>query len=200
MEHLIYTNPYSISKELCNDIITKYEKEEKAKYEGVTHRGLNKSIKNTTDFIIPVDGDNEWHNIYKLLEVELTTNVILYSKQFNHINFNDDKNNIFHVIPADRLVVKSFMIQRYIKGVGKYVYHNDFSIDWDKKSYRVLTFLFYLNTLEEGGHTEFWGNYKIKPETGKLLLFPASWTFPHCGQTPISDNKYIITGWIYSMD
>ena len=64
----------------------------------------------------------------------------------------------------------------------------------------LLTFLFYLNTLEEGGHTEFWGNYKIKPETGKLLLFPASWTFPHCGKTPISDNKYIITGWIYSMD
>ena len=197
MEHLIYTNPHSLSKELCNDIITKYEKEEKTRYEGVTQGGLNKLLKNTTDFIIPIDGDNEWYNIYKLLEVELTKNVILYTKQFEHIDFNDDKNNIYHVIPSNKLSVSKFMIQRYIKSVGKYVYHNDFRIDWEKKSYRVLTFLFYLNTVQEGGDTEIWGNYKIKPETGKLLLFPASWSFPHCGKTPISDNKYIITGWLY---
>ena len=65
MEHLIYTNPHSLSKELCNDIITKYEKDEKTRYEGVTQGGLNKLLKNTTDFIIPIDGDNEWYNIYK---------------------------------------------------------------------------------------------------------------------------------------
>jgi hypothetical protein len=200
MEHLIYTNPHSLSKELCNDIIIKYEKEEKSRYEGVTFGGLNKSVKNTTDFIMPIDGDNEWYNIHKLLQVELTKNVILYTKQFNHIDFNDDKNNNFRVIPSEKLSVNNFMVQRYIKGVGNYVYHNDFRVDWEKKSYRVLTFLFYLNTVEEGGHTEFWGNYKIKPETGKLLLFPASWSFPHCGKTPISDNKYIITGWLYTVE
>ena len=125
MEHLIYSNPHSLSKELCNDIITKYEKEERARYEGVTHGGLNKTVKNTTDFNIPVDGDNEWHNIYKLLEDELSKNVVLYTKQFDHIDFNNDKNRMYNIIPANSLTVNNFMVQRYIKGVGKYVYHND---------------------------------------------------------------------------
>ena len=43
---------------------------------------------------------------------------------------------------------------------------------------------------------KFWKRKTIKPEAGKLLLFPASWTFPHCGQMPISHDKYIITGWL----
>ena len=62
---------------------------------------------------------------------------------------------------------------------------------------RKLTFLWYINDVEEGGETEFFGNHKIKPEAGKLILFPASWTFPHCGKMPISDDKYIITGWLW---
>jgi hypothetical protein len=91
------------------------------------------------------------------------------------------------------------MIQKYNKGIGKYVYHNDFQIEnnSDKYKYRVITFLWYLNTVDEGGETEFWDSYKIKPLSGKLLLFPANWCFQHRGIMPISDNKYIITGWLY---
>ena len=48
-----------------------------------------------------------------------------------------------------------------------------------------------------GGETEIWDSHKIKPECGKLLLFPSCWTFPHRGNVPISGNKYILTGWVY---
>ena len=68
---------------------------------------------------------------------------------------------------------------------------------WDKQQYRVITFLWYLNTVEEGGETELLGSVNIKPERGKLLLFPASWTFPHRGKMPISHDKYIVTGWFH---
>jgi hypothetical protein len=89
------------------------------------------------------------------------------------------------------------MIQKYDKSSGKYVYHDDFVTEPIHNRYRVITYIWYLNTVEEGGHTEFFGSHLIKPEEGKLLLFPSSWTFPHCGKVPISHDKYIITGWFY---
>ena len=90
------------------------------------------------------------------------------------------------------------MAQRYIRNEGRYVYHNDFSVDIKNKKNRVITYLWYLNDVEEGGETDFPDlNLMIKPETGKLVLFPASWDFPHCGKMPISSNKYIVTGWLY---
>jgi Rps23 Pro-64 3,4-dihydroxylase Tpa1-like proline 4-hydroxylase len=42
------------------------------------------------------------------------------------------------------------MVQRYIKNEGRYVYHDDSNINFDKKEYRVITYLWYLNTVEEG--------------------------------------------------
>ena len=54
----------------------------------------------------------------------------------------------------------------------------------------------YLNDIDKGGETDF--HYKKRiPRTGKLLLFPATWTFPHRGIMPESSDKYIITGWIH---
>ena len=35
-----------------------------------------------------------------------------------------------------------------------------------------------------------------KPKQGSLLLFPATWTYPYSGSMPISNDKYIITGWL----
>ena len=63
---------------------------------------------------------------------------------------------------------------------------------------RHITFIWYLNDVNDGGETAFDGIYKIRPKSGKLVLFPASWTYPHCGKMPLSSDKYIITGWIYA--
>jgi hypothetical protein len=63
------------------------------------------------------------------------------------------------------------------------------------KLIRLLTFIWYLNDVTDGGETEFI-NGKIKPKTGKLLIFPSSWNYYHKGNMPLSNDKYIITGWI----
>jgi Rps23 Pro-64 3,4-dihydroxylase Tpa1-like proline 4-hydroxylase len=89
-----------------------------------------------------------------------------------------------------------FQIQRYTKDVGLYNFHNDFHIDG--RGFRSLTYLFYLNDVEEGGETEFYNGLKIKAERGKLIFFPSSWNYVHKGNMPLSSNKYIITGWVYS--
>ena len=72
----------------------------------------------------------------------------------------------------------------------------DVIYELQQKRYRMITYLWYLNDVDKGGETEFWGTYKVKPEAGKLILFPATWSYPHCGNIPISNAKYIITGWL----
>ena len=188
----IYENNNSVCAELCDEIIDLFEKNQN-KYHGVTIGGVNKNVKDTTDLVID-KSNKSWMEIYSFLETELAINIQKYLENNNKKYIKTDSYE-----PITKNVSPSpFMVQRYIQNEGKYVYHNDFHVDYEKKSYRVLTYLFYLNDVVEGGETEFFaGDIKIIPKKGKLILFPSSWTFPHCGKMPISSNKYIITGWIY---
>jgi len=33
---------------------------------------------------------------------------------------------------------------------------------------------------------------QVSPECGTILIFPATWTYLHRGNTPISNDKYIL--------
>jgi hypothetical protein len=46
--------------------------------------------------------------------------------------------------------------------------------------------------------TEFLNGKKIKPEPGKIVFFPTTWTYAHRGQPIEKGNKYIVTGFIYT--
>jgi len=193
MAEYVFLEKKSIPDLLCKTIIELFEKEE-YKREGSTLSGVNKSIKKTTDFIIPKN-DETWQDIEKFLYEELSRNIKKYKKIIGDgYNIENNYNIEYDTFENALLFTETFMIQKYEKNDGKYVYHNDFAKK--KNSYRVITFLWYLNTVEEGGETVFWENYKIRPEEGKLLLFPATWTYPHTGKMPLSDHKYIITGWL----
>lgn len=61
---------------------------------------------------------------------------------------------------------------------------------------RFLAFLWYLNDVDEGGETVF-KDLEIKPKTGKLLVFPPMWMFPHIGKPPISGEKYILSTYLH---
>jgi hypothetical protein len=62
---------------------------------------------------------------------------------------------------------------------------------------RVVTWMFYLNDIEDGGETEFlYLNKRIKPEAGRLVIWPASYTHAHRGNPPLLGSKYIITSWL----
>ena len=68
---------------------------------------------------------------------------------------------------------------------------------------RFLVFFFYLNDVAEGGETAFAMNresnphFQVKPEAGKLLVFPPLLTHPHIAKRPISGPKYIIGGYLH---
>jgi hypothetical protein len=193
----VYTNK-SIPINTCQSIIQKYEEHKEQVYPGVTGSGLNKNIKDTNDLMIP-DTD-EWDEINTILSNELTLNLKKYTEQIEQgENYKKDKNygQEFNHLDPYVFIDSCFMIQKYDKQKGKYVYHNDSLVLSDKS--RVITFLWYLNDITEGGETEFFGgSTRIIPEAGKILLFPALWTYPHRGNVPISSDKYIITGWLYS--
>ncbi len=177
----IYENV--LSKDLCKKIINLFL-DEPNKHEGCTSGGLNKEVKNTSDFHLQNNPTEEWSEIdsklYDVLNQCLTQYRNKYAA-FQVFNNIDDT---------------GFQVQQYLKNDGFYVYHHDFLLNKDK--YRILTFLFYLNDVEEGGETEFfYGKIRVKPEAGKCILFPASWTFPHKALMPISDDKFIITGWLH---
>lgn len=62
---------------------------------------------------------------------------------------------------------------------------------------RFLTWILYLNDVDEGGETELIHlSERISPKTGRLVIFPAGWTHTHRGNPPLSNTKYIATGWM----
>ena len=91
------------------------------------------------------------------------------------------------------LKILSYQIQKTEPGKG-YIWHHDFvtsSID-NIQHTRHLTFVFYLNTVDEGW-TQFYNGDQIAPETGTVVIF-LTWTYVHQGFPPLQ-TKYIMTGW-----
>ena len=62
---------------------------------------------------------------------------------------------------------------------------------------RVLAWMLYLNDVDEGGETEFlYQHVRFKPKRGDFLVWPGGFTHTHRGNPPISNDKYICTGWV----
>lgn len=80
-------------------------------------------------------------------------------------------------------------------GEGYHVWHCE-AMDM-QSSVRLLSYILYLNDIDEGGETEFlYYKKRIKPKAGTLLVFPAYFTHTHRGNTNLSDkDKVILTGW-----
>jgi len=75
-------------------------------------------------------------------------------------------------------------------GIDKFELHYD---NYGPVSDRYLVFLWTLNNVEKGGETEFVDlDLSLKPERGRLVMFPPYWMFKHKANPPISNPKYII--------
>ena len=66
--------------------------------------------------------------------------------------------------------------------------------------FRILACMIYLNDVEEGGETEWlYQQLKVKPKANTTVIWPSGFTHLHRGNPPISETKYILTGWFTAM-
>lgn len=100
--------------------------------------------------------------------------------------------------PAVNICAKDYSIRIYNKGDGFFKKHIDQTAGPNVT--RLLAIIIYLNDVCDGGETEF-PTYEVKvsPKVGKVLIFPCNYLFPHQGNMPISDDKYIATAFINYM-
>jgi hypothetical protein len=88
----------------------------------------------------------------------------------------------------------SFKIQKTKIGGGYHIWH--YESGNREHCHRLLTWILYLNDVQEGGETEFlYQHMRVKPEQGTLVIWPAAFTHTHRGNPPFSNEKYIVTGW-----
>jgi len=182
MEHFILEINNQLSADVCAFMIEKFE-QDTHKQPGTVGAGYRPDIKRSLDLFLT--DLPEWKDIDTLLFEHLTSAVKLYSDKFP-------------ILERFRLRDRGYQIQRTEVG-EHYTWHADVGNKHGRD--RVYVAIWYLNNVVEGGETEFkYQEYKVTPQVGKLVLFPAGWTHVHQGVSPISNTKYICVAWLCFAD
>lgn len=178
----IYEIPQALPADVCSEMIRRFEANTDQQYAGrVGQAGSEQtSIKKSTD--LRISGRADWKDIDTILMQSL-------SKHFSVIAQS------FPFFAANRFKDLGYNMQRY--HAGEY-YHWHVDSGPGEFMNRQLVAIWYLNDVASpGGETEFpLQEIKVRPEQGKLVLFPPFWTHPHRAVTVASGVKYIATTWI----
>ena len=174
----------ALSKDFCEDIISHFEQSEEKEC-------VNTFFKKTLDLVLadPVV-TRDWMDVINKVCTRVQSSLVEYADYLN-----DEGLDICGVLSLTLKsnIVKIPEIQKTEKN-GFYKWHIDAGDD------RCLTYILYLNDIEEGvgGTTEFLCGTNIQPKAGKLLLFPASFTYLQRETKLQEGNKYIITGFTHN--
>lgn len=177
----IFEQHNALPTRLCEQMIERFEAAKEEQYQGRIGQLVKKdrNIKKSTDLVI--SGKPHWKDIDLALFHSLAKSLKEFRDAFPYFKgpFKD----------------MGYALQR--THPGEY-YHWHIDGGSHEFSQRQLVAVWYLNTVKgPGGETEFlFQKVKIKPEQGKLLLFPPFWTHEHRGVTLQQGVKYIATTWI----
>ena len=212
IDSTIITDPYIyvtddvLSEDKCNQILKKFNTKNKQHSQGEIGSGIDTTIKNSKD--VHISTAPGWKREDKLFHDIIAKG---HAEYWNHLNdptvnnfylFTDPtrtKRFEFHPRYAENLdlIDTGYQIQKTEPGKG-YVWHDDFDSFAKNDSFgvRYLTYILYLNTVEEGW-TQFYNGNRVSPKAGRLVFFPAIWTYLHQGYPP-KQTKYIMTGWMHT--
>jgi hypothetical protein len=182
----IFEDAYT--KEYCDKVIEHFNNAEKA---GLT---LNRQQQNSNVSKLNKDDVQLYgHSEYSLLgTVDLITkfNAVFWSAAYQE--YANTFATLRDYSPHHNY---AFKVQKTEVGQGYHVWHAETATR--DICTRILAWTLYLNDVEEGGETEFlYYPKRVKPKAGTLVLWPAGFTHTHRGNPPISNTKYIVTGWV----
>lgn len=177
----VYVVPGALTPAFCREAIRRFEAHPEQQYEGRIGqmRTMDQSIKRSTD--LTVSDKPDWKDIDAGLFQSMGAALRAVRARFPFFR--------------GRFRDMGYAIQRTRPGE-----HYHWHIDGGSHDFadRQLVALWYLNDVPgPGGETEFrFQGLKVRPEEGKLLLFPPFWTHEHRGVTLEAGVKYVATTWV----
>ena len=184
---LIWMNPKAISTAQCASCIEWFWNNEDLHQQGQTYGGDN----SITDAKLHVDLDKK-------------NTIQAYPSPDDPISdfmtkvMTDGGKEYSKTLPTPQgqpMSFSDYSVRIYYKNQGKFLEHVDQCAG--PNATRVFGIILYLNTVDEGGETDFKDyKLKVKAEAGKLIIFPCNYLFRHEGTIPLSEDKYIITSFL----
>lgn len=170
----------------CEDIIKKFESHPEQQVKTYLKNHMSFTELNINQH------KNDWEKEFFVLFTTMRIFLQQYKKDFNL----DDK------VWPEKMGYEELRMKRYVPDTeDEFKFHVD--VDDYFSARRFLVYFWYLNDVDVGGETVFQTNrnikphIKVRPKTGRLLMFPPLWTHPHVAMPPISNAKYIIGGYLH---
>jgi len=177
----IFERPNTIPADWCEEMINRFEQDKDSQNPGSIgqSQGLDQEIKKTMDLV--VSNNPKWKDVDEMLFRCMGAALQEFRDSFPYFKgpFKD----------------MGYQIQRYNPGE---FYHWHIDGGSHNFSQRQLVAIWYLNDVPgPGGETEFlYQDVSVKPEQGKMILFPPFWTHEHRAAELLEGVKYMATTWV----
>jgi len=177
-----------IIKEQCNDAINLFESENKF------NRTLNRidfeksgiTYKQDQQFFAGSNNIDIWWERLKPL-------VSNFEMAFKHYIKHTGADEAYG---QSGFFFTNLKLQKTLPTEGYHIWHIEHGKGFENEA-RAFVFSVYLNDVEEGGETEFLHfSKRVKPKTGRIVIWPAAFPYLHRGNPPLSGEKYILTSWM----
>jgi predicted 2-oxoglutarate/Fe(II)-dependent dioxygenase YbiX len=191
----IYEIPNVLSKETCEELIERFLKDDKKHPSTVSGGQADHEVRKSTNLWIGPDNET-WRDTAKDMFKIFIDGLDKYGHHLvdnNYITFAEG-GRLF----GKELRFESPFINQSLEGDYYHWHTDDFTKQVDKQR-RSFSCLIYLSTLEEdqGGCTEFMIGKKVRPEQGKMLIFPSTWTYVHrAAEVKNGGVKYTLGTWV----
>ena len=177
----IFERRNALPDSFCEEVVRRFEASPQYQHRGRIGQlqERDKSVKKTTDLV--VSGKEDWKDVDQVFFRCVAAALGEFRETFPYFKgpFKD----------------LGYQVQRY--RAGEY-YHWHIDGGSHQFAQRQLVVLWYLNDVPgPGGETEFlYQGVSVRPERGKMVLFPPFWTHEHRAVQLQQGVKYIATTWV----